>query len=319
MGSTTRVWRRLRARALWLSAAAPLVAALALADELRGAPVGLQPQVVFSDYSALSATSELVRRLFSPLAAAQIQQQLARSGKQLIEQSVDLAAERFSVFVPAQAPPQGYALLVFVPPWRDAVLPRGWATALERYGVIFVSAANSGNDAEVLGRREPLALLAARNIMARYTVDPTRVFIGGFSGGSRIAMRLALAYPDLFSGALLNAGSDPLDAGPPTLPPRELLLRFQQNSRIVYVTGERDTTHQAMDAGSLLSMRKWCVFNADSEITPAAGHEVADPAALSGALHLLLAPARSDPGKLAACRADIEKKLTAQLGQVDSL
>jgi hypothetical protein len=52
------------------------------------------------------------------------------------------------------------------------MLLRGWAEILERRGVIFVSAENSGNEANVLDRREPLALLAAPNTMQRYRVDP---------------------------------------------------------------------------------------------------------------------------------------------------
>jgi poly(3-hydroxybutyrate) depolymerase len=52
-----------------------------------------------------------------------------------------------------------------------------------------------------------LALIAAQNAMAQYSVDPQQVYIGGFSGGSRVALRLALGYPDVFHGALLNAGS----------------------------------------------------------------------------------------------------------------
>ena len=62
------------------------------------------------------------------------------------------------------------------------------------------------NRALVFG--EPLALLAAHNIMQPYSVNREHVFIGGVSGGSRIALRVALSYRDLFRGALLNAGSD---------------------------------------------------------------------------------------------------------------
>ena len=74
---------------------------------------------------------------------------------------------------------------------------------------------------------EGRGLLAAYNLMERFHADPDRVFVGGFSGGSRIAMRLALGYPDLFHGVLLNAGGDPLgnaEAGAPPLPPRDLQL-----------------------------------------------------------------------------------------------
>jgi hypothetical protein len=238
------------------------------------APVGLQTEVVFSEYSPLSSSAEVVRRLLSPLAAAEVGRTLQSSGEGLVAQSIDLAAERFILYVPARAPLQGYGLLAFIPPWDGAQLPQGWESVLERAGVIFVSAARSGNDADVLGRREPLALLGAYNVMQRYPVDGSRVYVGGFSGGSRIALRVALAYPDLFHGALLNAGSDPLDAGPPTPPARELLQRFQESMRLVYVTGEHDDLHLTMDNESLRSMRDWCVFDTAADVTRGAGLEV---------------------------------------------
>jgi poly(3-hydroxybutyrate) depolymerase len=75
---------------------------------------------------------------------------------------------------------------VFVPPWHDARLPVGWTAVLDRYHVIFVSAARSGNEETVLGRREPLALLAEHNVLARYPVDPQRVYLAGFSGGALV-------------------------------------------------------------------------------------------------------------------------------------
>ena len=59
----------------------------------------------------------------------------------------------------------------------------------------------------------PLALLAYENIRRSHTLDANRVYVGGMSGGSRVALRVALAYPDVFRGALLNAGSDPIGDG----------------------------------------------------------------------------------------------------------
>jgi poly(3-hydroxybutyrate) depolymerase len=111
--------------------------------------------------------------------------------------------------------------------------------------MILVSAANSGNGAGVLNRREPLALLAAENIMRSYPLDPERVYIGGFSGGSRMALRIARGYPDVFHGALLNAGSDPIGNAQIPLPPQELLRQFQESTRVVYVTGAHDNFNLA--------------------------------------------------------------------------
>jgi pimeloyl-ACP methyl ester carboxylesterase len=208
---------------------------------------------------------------------------------------------------------------VFVPPWENAVVPRGWISTLDRYGMIFVGAANSGNEANILARREPLALLAAQNIIRRYPVDPERVYVGGFSGGSRVALRIALAFPDLFRGALLNAGSDPIGDTQAPLPPADLFRQFQTASRLVYLTGRDDFTNLDHDAASVQSMRDWCVFNLDTEIIAWAGHEVADSRALQRALDALLKYAQPDPDKLADCRSRIDRKLTAKLQQVQSL
>ena len=315
------------ARAAWIPAAALTAAALltpgarthAASAAAPAAPDGAPLQVQFSDYSPLSASAEIMRRLLSPLTAAEIERTLARSHQRLREQSIDLPAERFALYVPAHAPPAGYALLTFVAPWDEAWLPDGWAPVLERHGVIFVTAARCSNRADPIGRREPLALLATYNVMQHYRVDPQRVYIGGFSGGARMALRLALAYPDLYRGALLNAGSDRLDAGPPSPPPRELLERFQEGTRIVYLTGERDTLRLAMDSASQDSMRDWCVYDVAAEVTPGASHEIASAGALSRALAALAIHVRTAPAKLAACRAAIDRRLAARLAEVHSL
>jgi dienelactone hydrolase len=288
------------------------------ASGATSAATGLQTDVIFSDYSPLSANAELLRRLLSPLARAQVEESLGRSGEKLVPQSIDLAAEQFVLYVPSVAPPGGYGLLVFVPPWQDARLPTDWGPVLDRAGLIYVSAAHSGNEENVLGRREPLAILAAYNVMQHYPVDAARVYVGGFSGGSHIALRLALAFPDLFRGALLNAGSDPLGSGVPPLPPADLFQRFQESTRLVYVTGEHDS-RLALDAASQQSMHQWCVFDTEAQGTLGAGHEIASAAALSRALEALLVHKQPDAAKLARCRADVDRDVASALQKARSL
>lgn len=279
----------------------------------------LDHDVVFTDYTPLSSNAELARRLLTPLTAAQLPALVAKSGKALPEQPIDLTREKFVVYVPATKPANGYGLLVFVPPWDIAAMPTAWADVLDQYGVIYVSVANSGNDANPIARREPLALLAEANIVKRYPIDPSRIYIGGFSGGSRIAMRLALGYPDVFHGAFLNSGSDPIGDAIVPLPPRDLFLRFQENSRLAYVTGEDDTTVQQADHVSRHAMNNWCVFNVENRDMRKTGHDPADPASLSWAFDLLDKQPAPDPGALAQCRAGIEAELTENFRQVDSL
>jgi len=283
------------------------------------APTGLQTGVVFTEYAPLSASAELLSRSLSPLAAEQAKGILARATGHLIEQPLDLSEERFVLYVPATAPPQGYGLLVFVPPWQDARLPEGWSAVLDHTGLIYVSAQRSGNDQNALARREPLALLAAYNVMQRYPVDAQRVYAGGFSGGARIALRLALGYPDVFHGALLNAGSDPLGNGVPAVPRTELLRRFQESTRLVYLTGEYDPVRLAADADSRESMRRWCVFDVDTEVVHGTGHELASARILSSALEQLFTHTRADPAKLAACRAELDRAVTGQLDKAETL
>lgn len=285
-------------------------------QQLRGTP----HQAVFTQYSPLFGNAQILRRLLSPLAAKAVRDSLARSLETLAPYPLDLANEKFLVYVPSAGPPspRGFALLVFVPPWDEARLPFGWAAQLEHYGIIFATPAGAGNTAAVLSRRVPLALSAEENIVRQYPVDRDRIYVGGFSGGSRVALRIALGYPDVFSGALLNAGADPLGGGHP-LPPRNLFLRFQSSSRLVYVTGDLDMSHLAADASSLQSMRDWCVFGVETDDTPGVGHELMSSEAFGRALGRLLSPAPPDPARLGACRSRNEAQLDEKINRAESL
>jgi len=291
---------------------------LLLALLLIASPALAGPDETFGLYSPLATNDALVDRLLSPL-AAEIGRRDFASGQTLAEQPLDLSQERFTLYVPAKRPPQGYGLLVFVSPFDEARLPPGWAPILDRYGLIFVAVQNSGNQQSVIGRRAALALEAAWNVQRRYAIDPSRIFVSGFSGGSRVALRLALAYPDLFRGAFLDAGSDPIAVAPAMLPPRPLFELFQARSRIAYVSGMEDLTAVTADVASLASLGRWCMFGGASRTTPGAGHQVADARALSQALELLARPGAPDAARLAACRARVDRDLQDRLAQATAL
>ncbi|HEY2395518.1 MAG TPA: PHB depolymerase family esterase [Rudaea sp.] len=292
-------------------------ASIAAADS--AAPPGLQKNVRFAEYSPLSRASELERRLFSPLQALRANEDIAQSGHEVREQSIDLAQEEFTVYVPPAMPGNGYALLVFVMPWASPALPWRRTEGLDKHGMIFVMAARSGNDANVLDRREPLALLAAHNIMLRYRIDPARVYVGGLSGGSRVAMRLALAYPDLFHGALLNAGSDPIGTAQIRLPPADLMHQFQEASRLVYLTGKDDVLNLDLDMHSRDSMQDWCVFDVSTLTIAWTGHEVVNAVAFRRGVDALEAHDRPSPEKLASCRRRYRQELDEKLHEVELL
>ena len=146
----------------------------------------------------------------------------------------------------------------------------------------------------------------------RYPVDRRRIYVGGFSGGSRVALRLAMAYPDLFRGALLAAGGDPLGAAVPP-GPAELFRQFQEMTRLVYLTGENDGFHLEADKRSRHSLPEFCVFDVETRSVPWTGHELPGPTVLDPALDALATPRPPDPARLAACRADLDQTISAQL------
>jgi dienelactone hydrolase len=295
------------------------IALIAHGDIPSESPVGLQNDVVFTDYSPLSRSEALIGRLLTPLTVAQIQRRVASSGLKLREQPIDLALEKFALYVPAQPPPLGYALLVFISPRQNALVPPEWVPALDRHGVIFVTAANSGNQEDVMDRRVPLALLAAHNIMQRYPIDKARVYIGGMSGGSRVALRMALAYPDLFHGALLHSGSDRIAAPETPLPAQDLFRQFQETTRLVYLTGQNDRPNLDKDEESRDSLQEWCVFDIFVAPFPFAEHELAGGHAFEPALAALGTHVASKPNRLEACRAQKAKGLTAKLQEAQEL
>lgn len=273
-----------------------------------------ESDVVFTRYSPLSRNAEIARRALPPLTYRRFEQTLVARGLRLQEQAIDLANERFDLYVPPGPPPvRGFGLLVFLSPSPQGLRPRFWRAPLDRHGLIFVSPQNAGNDANILDRRVPLALLAYENVRARYPIDDERIYVGGLSGGGRVAEIVALAYPDVFHGALLNAGADPIDGRDGIYKPSAELFRRFQRTRLVYATGGEDAGVLAQDEVSRRSMLDACVFDIRNETVFGKGHEALDAVAMDRALDDLEAPRAVDEAELARCNARVEREIAAAL------
>jgi pimeloyl-ACP methyl ester carboxylesterase len=155
--------------------------------------------------------------------------------------------------------------------------------------------------------------------MQRFHVDPERIYVGGFSGGSRVALRLAIGFPDLFRGVFLNAGSDPIGDAQTAMPPPELFSRFQEMTRIVYISGQNDAVNVEKDAASEQSLREWCVFDWYAERSPWTGHEVAGPAVLGRALDMLDKHVDPNLARMNNCRVRINQELDKKIEQANDL
>jgi len=170
--------------------------------------------------------------------------------------------ELFALKVPGISPTnESWGLLVWISPADQPTVPADWESELAKQHLLFVSAYHSGNGRHPLDRFR-LALDATCNMCRRYTVDRQRIYIGGFSGGARMASMLGVAYADVFTGTLCLCGvnfyADIPTAGsqyyPATFTPNPgVLLLGKRGGRFVLLTGEhdenRDNTAQIFDKG----------------------------------------------------------------------
>lgn len=282
---------------------------------------GLQDDVVFDQHSPLSTTAQLIERAMSPLTAGRVFAAYKSKGETPTGYTIDLGVERFALYVPSASPPtRGYGLLVFVPPWSGARVPHEWRKALDEAGVVFVTAANSGNDAPVVTRRMPLALDGYAGVSARYPIDPQRVYVGGFSGGARVALRLAIAYPDVFRGALLDGGSDDIGSILVPLPDRALLHQAQDRLRLVWLDGSEDESNAAARARtSMASARDLCITDVQELSMFRRGHEPADAATWGRGLRLLERSPQLRTADMDACRARVESAVASAIAHASAL
>ncbi len=277
-------------------------------------------EVQFSSYDSMSSNVTMAQRLESPLQVDIAFRAMAQRHQRLADQPLELTTEHYRIFISSKRPIAGYGLMVFVPPWQGGPqIPPIWRAALEERGIIFVTAGQSGNDQPVLGRRDPLAILAATNVIAHYPVDRSRVYIAGFSGGSKVAFKLAVGYPDLFTGAFLLAGADALGDEGFVPPDRALWAKFRTQSRVVYVSGARDELNVDLAHASAASLRRFCTDASGMVVVPGLGHELIDRSQFGRVLDILDRPLA---GKLSApdkCMAEIDAKIAGELDAIEAL
>ena len=124
------------------------------------------------------------------------------------EGDYELPNESFEVRVPNTYTPAdpGWGLVVWVSPMNSGAPPRrDWSDILDSHKLIWIGADGSGNE-RAAWCRIGLAIDAAYNLQQRYRIDPTRIYVAGMSGGSKIAGLLGLAYPDVFAGGIYCCG-----------------------------------------------------------------------------------------------------------------
>ncbi len=113
----------------------------------------------------------------------------------------------YQLYVPRNYDPEKPAgLVVFIGTKTYGGTPRKWNDVLIDSNLISVGANDTGNDAPV-AERMMKAMLAPQFVARTYKIDPERVYIVGYSDGSKTAMRVAVAQPEVFKGGVYIAGA----------------------------------------------------------------------------------------------------------------
>jgi predicted esterase len=137
---------------------------------------------------------------------------------------------RYHVRVPPGAAPHG--VLVFVSPRDDAEPRADWVDVLDRRNLAWIAAEGFGNDKRT-SQRVLVALLALKHLERTLPLDRNRLYVGGLSGGGRVASQALARFPGFFSGALCIVGAD-------YVAPESSLAPELATKRVVFVTGDGD-------------------------------------------------------------------------------
>jgi hypothetical protein len=130
-------------------------------------------------------------------------------------------------------------VIVFVSPTDSGKPPKGWLELLQQKRLSWVAADDFGNR-QPSAQRVLVALMGLSLAQRAGALDRKRIYIGGMSGGGRIASMTAPRFPQMFSGALYIVGANF------SMPEDEKLLPLAAANRYVFITGNGDFNHLDM-------------------------------------------------------------------------
>jgi hypothetical protein len=113
----------------------------------------------------------------------------------------------WEVYIPNNDATEAPGVFVYVSPMNTGRIDSRWREVMDQQNLIYIAANKSGNKV-LTSRRMVLALFAVRALGQHYEFDTSRINVSGFSGGGRVASRIATQYPDVFTGALYICGVD---------------------------------------------------------------------------------------------------------------
>lgn len=139
----------------------------------------------------------------------------------------------YQVYLPDNNSTEIPGVFVYVSPMKTGRIDSRWREVMDQQNLIYIAADRSGNKIPTI-RRMVMATMAVQALGQDHEFDTSQISISGFSGGGRVASRVATQYPEVFTGAIYICGVDfwKKDQTPK-------VERLIQN-RFVFLTGTRD-------------------------------------------------------------------------------
>jgi len=113
----------------------------------------------------------------------------------------DSTKQSYDLYVPAGGGRRGTrpGLVLFIPPGDRGTGLEAFRKACNEHNLVFASPHEAGNGVDTR-QRVRIVLDVLDDVRRRCGVDPDRTYIGGFSGGGRIACAIGFALPEYFGG-----------------------------------------------------------------------------------------------------------------------
>lgn len=129
-------------------------------------------------------------------------------------------------------------------------------------------------------------------------------------------MRLAVAYPDVFTGALLMAGSDEIGVRGLVLPEKALADRLLDESRFVFISGGIDLPNRAKDGRVRKNLESLCFRHIAKVDVPKLDHWI--PAGRPFRRAMAIMQAHGAP-RDEACRTRLNATIQKELDLAEAL
>jgi len=117
------------------------------------------------------------------------------------------ASDEFSIFIPASGNQNNkLPVILFFDPHASGKLPVEMYKALaEEFGFILVGS-NRSHNGQTINEAFEIFEKMKKEALLKYPVDASRIFVAGFSGGSRVVTAIGFKYPEIKSVIACGAG-----------------------------------------------------------------------------------------------------------------